>query len=103
MINTLIRLPLFRVPVDFIEYIGIRQKRAQAGFGAEVDHPAAVLDARKVRWVRFAKDPPAEGDEAWLFLRLGRLRRHTLLLWSNFRNENFIRIDRQSVRWLGNL
>jgi len=55
--------------MDFVEDIWIRQKRAEAGFGAEVDLPAAVLDARKIRGIRIAENPSTESDECGDLLR----------------------------------
>lgn len=50
--------------MDFIEKIGVGKERAQAGLGAEIDRPAAILDAREILRVGFPEDPPAEGDES---------------------------------------
>ena len=49
--------------MDFIENIGVCQKGAEAGFGAEVDRAPAIFGARKVLWVGVAEDTSAECDE----------------------------------------
>ena len=49
--------------MDFVEYIRVSQKRAEARIGTQQDRPAAIFSARKVRGVSIAEDPPAEGDE----------------------------------------
>jgi hypothetical protein len=58
----------FRVAMDFIEDIRVGEECAEAGLRAEVDGPAAVLGAREIGWISVAKNPPAEGDEVWVFL-----------------------------------
>ena len=58
--------------MGFIEHIRVSKKRAEAGFGAEVDCAAAILCTREIRRVGVAKNPPAEGDEARMLLLIGR-------------------------------
>ncbi len=41
--------------MDFIEDIRVGDKRAEAGFGAEVNRPAAILDARKIGRISVAE------------------------------------------------
>lgn len=55
--------------MDFVEDIWVREERAEAGLGAKIDRPAAVLGARKVGGVGVAKAASAEGDELRGFLR----------------------------------
>ena len=54
--------------MDFIEEVGVSQEGAETGFGAEVDHPAAKLEARKIGRVRIAEFSATQGDEARIFL-----------------------------------
>jgi len=63
---------LFRVSMDFVEDIRVSQKRIVTGFGAEINRPASIYGAREIGRVRVAEDPPAQGDEAWMFLLLRR-------------------------------
>lgn len=53
--------------MDFVEDIRVSKECTQAGFCAEIDRPAAVLNAREVAWIRIAEDSSAEGDEARRF------------------------------------
>ena len=46
-----------------IEPLWIGLERAEARFGAEVDHPPAIFSPRKIPWIGMMEDPPAEGDE----------------------------------------
>jgi hypothetical protein len=55
ILNLILSLAFFRVAMDFIEEIGVGQERAEAGFGAEVDRPASILNARKIGRVRIAE------------------------------------------------
>ncbi len=54
--------------MDFIKDIRVGQERAKAGFGAEIDRPTTVSNAREISWVGIAEDPSTEGDEARMFL-----------------------------------
>lgn len=54
--------------MNFVENIRISKECAETGFGAEVDRSAVILGARKIGGIGIAEDPPAEGDEAWIFL-----------------------------------
>jgi hypothetical protein len=56
--------------MDSVEDIGIGEERAQAGLGAEIDRPASIPGAGEVGRVRVTEDPPAEGDEAGVFLAI---------------------------------
>ena len=62
--------------MDFIEDIGISEECAQTRFGAEVDRPATILDAREIGRISVAKFSPTEGDEARVFFLFRRLFRH---------------------------
>lgn len=64
--------------MDFIENVWVSEERAEAGFGAEIDRPAAILDARKIGWICIAEFSAAQGDEA----------RRLLLFWRRFRHLN---------------
>jgi hypothetical protein len=58
--------------MDFIEEIGIGEERAETGFGAKVNGPAAMLNTGEIRGIGVAKSPPAQGDktrEDFLFRR----------------------------------
>ena len=109
-------LAFFRVAMRFIEKVGVGHERAETGFGAEVDRPAAILKARKIGRVRVAKFSATQGDEARILLFLQRLFRHLNDQtnpaaenddWvgnsSNFCDENFKGIDGQATRGLGGL
>ncbi len=61
--------------MDFIEDIRVSQECTETGFGAEIDRPAAIFDAREISGVRVAEFSPTEGDETGVFL-LGRIFRH---------------------------
>ena len=50
--------------MDFIEDIRVGPERAQAGFRAEIDRPAAILDAREIGRVRIMEISSAEGHKA---------------------------------------
>jgi len=91
-----------------VKHIWIRQERAEAGFGAKVDSPAAVLGAREVSGVRVTEDPPAERDEAGLPLVLRRIYFHVKPgarepFLHDCRNEDLEGIDGQSKRRFGSL
>lgn len=58
---------LFRISMGFVEDIRVSQERAKTGFCAEIDRPAAILDARKICWISIAELSSTEGDEAWVF------------------------------------
>lgn len=53
--------------MDFVENIWVREERAKAGLGAEVDRPAVVLATREIGRISIAKDTPAEGGEGRMF------------------------------------
>lgn len=44
--------------MNFIEEIGIGEERTAAGFGAEIDGPAAILDAEEICWIGFLEFRP---------------------------------------------
>ena len=50
--------------MNFVEYIRVGKERTEAGFGAEIDNPAAILCAWIVRRIGIAENASAEGDEA---------------------------------------
>jgi hypothetical protein len=50
--------------VNFVENIGVREERAEAGFGAEQDRPVAIFGVGKIAGICVAKDPPAKSDES---------------------------------------
>ncbi len=56
--------------MSFIESLGVGAEGVEAGLGAEIDRPAAIFHAREICGVAVAEDPPTEGDETRLFLRL---------------------------------
>lgn len=74
--NVLLSFSLFRVAMDFIEDIRVGQECAQAGLRAEIDRPAAILDAREIGGIRVAEFSPAQADKLLIFLLLRRLLRH---------------------------
>jgi len=55
--------------MDFIKDIRVREERAETGFGAKIDRLTPIFGARKISWVGIAKDPTAEGDKTFVFLR----------------------------------
>lgn len=67
----------FRVAMSFIEGIRISDECLAAGFGAEIDRPAAIFEARKIYWVGIPEFSPTEGDEGRELLLIGRIERHT--------------------------
>lgn len=54
--------------MNFIEEIGIGEERTAAGFGAEIDGPAAILDAGEICWIGFLEFPPAQGHKTRVLL-----------------------------------
>ena len=64
--------------MDFVENIGVGQERAEAGLGAKVDRPAAILGAREICRIGVAEDPPTEGHEAEMILSFRRSCIHRL-------------------------
>ena len=54
--------------MDFIEDIRIREEGAKTRFRAQIDRPAAVFHARKIRRICIAEFSPAEGDKTWELL-----------------------------------
>ncbi len=50
--------------MNFVEDVRIRQKRAEAGLGTEIDRPSAIFDAWKILRVRILKLAPAERNES---------------------------------------
>ena len=93
---------LLRVSVDFVKYIRVGKECAEAGIGAEIDHPATIFGARKICGVGLPENPPAQGDETGLlfifqkrFLYTVRARGRSL---HDFRDEDFEGADRQFAR-----
>ena len=70
---------LFRISMDFVENIRVVEERTEAGFGAEIDRPAAVFDSREICRIGVSEDAPAKGNEAWMFLLFERFERHILI------------------------
>ncbi len=62
--------------MDFIEDIGIGEECAKTSFGAEVDRPATILEAREIGRISVAEFSPTQGDEARVVLLFRRLFRH---------------------------
>ena len=58
--------------MDSVENIRVSEERAEAGLGAEIDRPAAVLDAREICGIGVVKDPSAKRNEAWVLFRESR-------------------------------
>ena len=83
--------------MGFIEDIRVGEERAETGLGAEIDRPAAIFEARKIGGIGVAKYPPAEGDKARKFLLLKGQMAYLYCFGLHFRDENFKRIDRQSM------
>lgn len=54
--------------MNLVEDIRVSQKRAEAGFRAEIDGPAAIFDAREIVRISIAEFSSTEGDEARIFL-----------------------------------
>jgi hypothetical protein len=67
---------LFRVAMGFIEDIRVHAECLEAGFGAEIDRPAAIFKAREIRGISFAEFPPAERYETRELLLPGRIGWH---------------------------
>ena len=67
--------------MDFVENIRVVEERAQTGFGAQIDRPAAVFNLRKVGRVGVSEDAPAQGDEAQMFLLWERFERHAFIVF----------------------
>jgi len=67
--------------MDLVENIRIVKERAETGFGAQIDRPAAVFDSRKVCRVGVSEDAPAQGDEAWMFLLWERFEWHAFIVF----------------------
>lgn len=63
--------------MDFIEDIWVSQERAQTGFRAEVDRPAAIFDAWKIGWIRVAEFSSTEGDKRWVLPLFWGMFRHS--------------------------
>ena len=62
--------------MDFIEDVRVSEERAEAGFGAEIDRPAAIFKAREIGRIRVAKFSTTKGDEARRLLLFWRMFRH---------------------------
>lgn len=65
--------------MGFIEEVRVGKERLEAGLGAEIDRPAAILDSWKIGRIGVAEDPSAEGDEARMFLLFRRIGWHTFM------------------------
>jgi hypothetical protein len=66
--------------MDFVENLRVGEEGAETGFGAKVDRPATILDSREVCRIGVAKDAPAQGNEAWIFLLFERFEPHTFII-----------------------
>ena len=62
--------------MDLVEDIRVGQECAEAGVRAEINGPAAILDAREIGRIRVAKFATTEGDEARILLLVRRIFRH---------------------------
>jgi len=62
--------------MNFIEDLRVGEERLEAGFSAEIDRPAAIVKARKIRGIGVAQDPSAEGDKARMVLLLEGVASH---------------------------
>ena len=81
MIKFLVCLPFFRVSMHLIKDVRIRQERAETGFRAQIDRPAAIFDARKIGGIRVVEFSTTQGDEARVFLlQLGIFRHLKIIL-----------------------
>ena len=65
--------------MSFIEDVRVREECLVAGLGAEIDRPAAILEARKICRVGIAELSPAEGHEARELLSIREIERHTVI------------------------
>ncbi len=65
--------------MGFIECIWLSEESIETGLGAEIDRPAAVFEARKIRPIGITKFSSAESDEVRVLLRFGRIQRHILI------------------------
>ena len=59
--------------MSFIEEVRAGAEGVEAGLGAEIDRPAAILEAREIGRVCLAEDPPAESDKPRTFGWFGRI------------------------------
>jgi len=66
--------------MDFVKYIRVRQERAETRFGAEIDRPAAIFDAREIGRIRVAEFSATQGNEARVFLLLLGIFRHLKII-----------------------
>jgi hypothetical protein len=73
-------LSLFGAAVSLVENIRVGEECRTAGLGAEVDRPAAIVDAWKICRVRISEFSPTERYEARKLILLERIRRHTVIV-----------------------
>jgi hypothetical protein len=66
--------------MNFIEDIGVSEERAETGFRAQIDRPAAILHAWKISWIRITEDSSTEGDEARMLPLFERMGGHTFIV-----------------------
>ena len=71
--------------MDFVKNIRVGEERTQTGFGAEINHPAAIFDSREVCRIGVAEPTSAEGNESWILLQFERLERHTFVIFVQLR------------------
>ncbi len=66
--------------MSFVEGLGVGAEGITTGLGAEIDCPAAIIQAREICRVGVTEDPPAESDKAHRFLLLGKIRWHIFII-----------------------
>ncbi len=66
--------------MGFIKGIRVGAERLEAGLGAEIDRPAAILEAREISGIGVVEDPPAEGNKARMFFGPGGIVQHTIIV-----------------------
>ena len=45
--------------MDFVKQVGVSQERAETGFGAEINRPSFIFDAREVGRIGITENAPA--------------------------------------------
>jgi hypothetical protein len=59
--------------MDFIEHLGVSQKRAEAGISAKQDRPPAIFSSGIIGRVGIAENSPTERNKyRWARLRLSQ-------------------------------
>lgn len=67
--------------MDLIERVRVGEERAATGLSAEIDRPAAIFEARKIRGIGIPEFSPTQRHKAREFLLLVRIGRHTFTAW----------------------